>query len=188
MRSFIFLMLGFSWLFFSGCSPDQQPQSTAPAAPPAASQPAAPQRQVVSTNQPPAGTTEAAEDPAFVQAIAKAKASSGDFLRAFREKPEGTKAFFVKKPYPTPTGGTEHMWIAVLEETNGTLKGKISNDADETREVKKGDIVSFNVSEISDWKYTDGKKLVGGFTIRYFFERMSPQEKEDFLKQAGFEM
>src|SRR5215471_13991844 len=114
---FMSFVLGFLGLLFSGCSREQQPQSTAPAAP----QPAAPQTQMVSTNQPPAGTTEPAEDPAFVQAMAKAKASSGDFLRAFREKPAGTKAFFVKKPYSTPTGGTEHMWIAVLEETNGTL-------------------------------------------------------------------
>jgi len=177
----LFILISFL-LVVPGCS-DKQPQSSVPAPPT--------QPQIVSnlsTNQPAAKTPVPQEDPAFTEAIAKAKASSGDFLRAFREKPEGARAFFVKKPYPTSTGVMEHMWISVLEETNGTLKGKVANEADETREVKKGETVSLNISEISDWKYTNGKKLVGGYSIRYFFERMTPQEKEDFLKQAGFEM
>jgi len=177
----LFILISFL-LVVPGCS-DKQSQSSVPAPPT--------QPQIVSnlsTNQPAAKTPAPQEDPAFTEAIAKAKASSGDFLRAFREKPEGARAFFVKKPYPTPTGVMEHMWISVLEETNGTLKGKVANEADETREVKKGETVSLNISEISDWKYTNGKKLVGGYSIRYFFERMTPQEKEDFLKQAGFEM
>jgi len=180
----LFLLSSFLFVV-AGCSDKQQPTSASAPAP--APQP---QPQIVSTNQPAATTPAPAppEDPAFTEVIAKAKASSGDFLRAFREKPEGARAFFVKKPYPTSTGVMEHMWISVLEETNGTLKGKVANEADETREVKKGETVSLNISEISDWKYTNGKKLVGGYTIRYFFERMTPQEKEDFLKQAGFEM
>jgi uncharacterized protein YegJ (DUF2314 family) len=45
-----------------------------------------------------------------------------------------------------------------------------------------------NISEISDWKFIDGKRLVGGYTIRYFYERMSPKEREDFLKEAGFDL
>ena len=56
------------------------------------------------------------------------------------------------------------------------------------REIKIGQKVSLNISEISDWKYIDGKKLVGGYTIRYFYERMSPKEREDFLKEAGFDL
>ncbi len=121
-------------------------------------------------------------------AIAKAKATSGDFVRAFHEQKPGTKDFCVKKPYSTPAGEEEHMWIAVLEESNGVLKGVVANEAEETREVKMGQKVSLNISEISDWKYVDGKKLIGGYTIRYFLERMSPKEQKDLLKQAGFEL
>ena len=54
--------------------------------------------------------------------------------------------------------------------------------------MKNGDSVSLNITEISDWKYQDGKKLVGGYTIRYFVDRMSPKEKAEFLKEAGFEL
>lgn len=51
-----------------------------------------------------------------------------------------------------------------------------------------GDVVSVKISEICDWKYLNENKLIGGYTIRYFVNKMSPKEKESFLKEAGFEM
>lgn len=80
------------------------------------------------------------------------------------------------------------MWIEVTEENNGTLSGIVDNDAEETREVKNGQKVTLSISEISDWKYVDGKKLIGGYTIRYFYDKMTPKEKEEFIKETGFEM
>src|SRR5579864_6014306 len=128
------------------------------------------------------------DDAAMNDAIAKAKATSAEFITAFHAQKPSTKDFFVKKPYPTPKGSREHMWIEVKEEQNGVLKGVVANEAEETRDVKMGDAVTLNLSEISDWKYQDGKKLVGGYTIRYFIDRMSPKEREEFLKENGFEL
>ncbi|HPB68508.1 MAG TPA: DUF2314 domain-containing protein [Candidatus Omnitrophota bacterium] len=127
------------------------------------------------------------DDTAMNAAIAQAQATSADFVRAFHEQKPGTKEFYVKKPYLTPSGDAEHMWIEVLKETHGILDGVIANEAESTRLVKIGQAVSFNISDISDWKYVDGRKLVGGYTIRYFYEKMSPEEKKDFVKQVGFE-
>jgi uncharacterized protein YegJ (DUF2314 family) len=129
-----------------------------------------------------------ANDPAMNAAIAKAQATSTDFVRAFHEQKAGTTDFYVKKPYPTPSGSKEHMWISVSDEKDGVLTGTIANEAEETREVKNGQQVTLNLSEISDWKYQDGKRLVGGYTIRYFINQMSPKERAEFLKQAGFEL
>ena len=130
--------------------------------------------------------TQVATDNAGMNAaIQKAKATAGDFVLAFHAQKPGTTDYFVKKPYNTPSGNMEHMWIKVVEEENGVLKGKVANEAEDTREVKVGQMVSLKISEISDWKYQDGKKLIGGFTIRYFVEKMSPKEREDFLKQTG---
>lgn len=128
-----------------------------------------------------------ADDAAMNAAIAQAKATAGDFVRAFHEQKPGTRDYDVKKPYPTPSGGMEHMWISVEAETNGVIHGVVVNEAEETREVKMGQSVTLNISEISDWKYVDGKKLVGGYTIRYFYDRMSAKEKEEFIKESGFE-
>jgi uncharacterized protein YegJ (DUF2314 family) len=133
-------------------------------------------------------TQVASEDAAMNAAIAKAKATADDFIRALHTQKPGTKDYFVKKPYRTPSGNGEHMWIEVLEEEQGVLKGRVANEAEETREVKMGQSVSLKISEISDWKYQDGNKLIGGFTIRYFVEKMSPKEREAFLKEAGFDL
>jgi uncharacterized protein YegJ (DUF2314 family) len=77
-------------------------------------------------------------DAAMNAAIEKAKSTVSDFVQAFHAQKPGTKDFFVKKPYKTPSGQMEHMWIEVQEELDGVLKGHIANEAEETREVKMG--------------------------------------------------
>jgi len=52
------------------------------------------------------------DDAAMNAAIAKAKATSDDFVKAFHAQKLDMKDFFVKKPYPTPSGEAEHMWMA----------------------------------------------------------------------------
>jgi len=128
------------------------------------------------------------DDAVMNAAIAKAKATADDFVKAFHAQKPETKDFFVKKPYPTPAGEQEHMWIEVLEEKGGVLHGIVANEAESTRAVTNGQAVTLNLSEISDWKYADGKKLVGGYTIRYFYDKMSPKEKQEFIKESGLEM
>lgn len=129
-----------------------------------------------------------AEDQGMKAAIAKAKNSSADFIRAFHEHQPGTSDFYVKKPYATPSKGHEHIWVNVTGESNGVFTGLVSNRAEETKEVKMGDVVFVKVSEISDWRYLNGNQLVGGYTIRYLVDKMSPKEKMSFLKEAGFQM
>jgi len=63
-----------------------------------------------------------ADDAAMNAAIEKAKASMVEFMSALRAQRPGTTEFYVKKPYPTPSGGVEHMWIQVVSEQNGELK------------------------------------------------------------------
>jgi uncharacterized protein YegJ (DUF2314 family) len=128
------------------------------------------------------------DDAAMEAAIKKAQETVDEFVTAFRAQKGGTKNFFVKKPYPTPGGSYEHMWIEVTAEGDGVFKGAIANEAEETRQVKLGQKVSVKANEISDWKYEDGKKLIGGYTIRYFVNKMSPSEREAFLKQSGLEL
>jgi len=129
-----------------------------------------------------------ADDAAMNAAMAKAKSTVDEFITAFHAQKSGTTDFDVKKPYKTPSGGQEHMWIEVQEEQGGVLVGIIANEAEETREVKNGQKVTLKTSEISDWKYLDGRKLVGGYTIRYFVEQMAAEERAAFLKAAGFEL
>lgn len=161
MRLFLSVLIAVAAIFLAGCSPSKEGSNY---------------------------THVESDDAAMNAAIEKAKSTITDFVRAFHAQKPGTKDFFVKKPYKTPLGQMEHMWIEVQEERDGVLNGRIANEAEETREVKIGQVVSLKISEISDWKYQDGQKLVGGFTIRYFLEQMSPKERAAFLKEAGFDL
>jgi uncharacterized protein YegJ (DUF2314 family) len=126
-----------------------------------------------------------ADDSAMNAAIAEARSRTAEFVEALRQPKPTHQAFGVKNPYPTPTGGPEHRWIAEVSEKDGVFSGVIAKDAFETREVALGQKVEFKLSEISDWKFQDGAKLVGGFTIRYFYDQMNPAEKEAFRKDSG---
>lgn len=129
-----------------------------------------------------------ADDPKMNVAIANAKATVNEFVLAFHAQKPGTDKFCVKKPYRTPGGGVEHMWIDVTNEHAGVLEGVVESEAEDTREVEMGQAVTLNISEISDWSYLDGKKLVGGYTIRYFVNKMSPKEREEFFKENDIEL
>jgi len=126
-------------------------------------------------------------DAAMELAIATAKRTSGTFLQALRDPKPSDHDFFLKKPYRVGQGnGQEHMWIGEVSEVGDHLEGIIANDAFETKEVKLGQKVSLKLEEISDWKYVDGKRLIGGYTIRYFYDRLKEDEKKAFLLEAGF--
>jgi uncharacterized protein YegJ (DUF2314 family) len=127
-------------------------------------------------------------DPAMDKAIADAKATVADFVRAFHAKKAGISHFAVKKPFRTPDGGEEHMWIEVATERDGVLTGTVSNDAEETKEVTAGQSVTLRLSEISDWQYLVGKRLTGGYTTRYLCSKMTPDERTKMLDEAGIEL
>ena len=118
-------------------------------------------------------------------AIATAKKTSDKFLQAFRNPKPSYHDFFLKKPYPAQGSKQEHMWIGDLLEAGDHLEGTIANEAYETKD-KFGQAVNVKLDEISDWKYLDGNRLIGGYTIRYFYDRMSQEEKKSFLHEAGF--
>jgi uncharacterized protein YegJ (DUF2314 family) len=126
------------------------------------------------------------DDAAMNAAIEKAKQTSGEFLEAVRHPKPSYSGFSVKKPYPAVPSSVEHMWISQVREVGDHLEGVVANEAYETKAVKLGDEVSFKLEEISDWKFLDGNRLRGGFTIRYFYDRMSPAEKNAFQRESGF--
>lgn len=126
-----------------------------------------------------------AGDSGMNAAIANAKSTSGQFLEALRNPKPTFHDFSLKKPYKVP-GGTEHLWIAQITDAGDHLEGIVANDPVHTREVRLGDSVTVRIDEISDWKYVDGKKLVGGYTIRYELGKLDAKERQSILDQAGF--
>lgn len=75
----------------------------------------------------------------------------------------------------------EHFWIVDVSYKNGVFSGKIGNDPGIVRNVKLGQTWEIKKEEISDWMYTKGDLIHGGFTIDPLLGSF-PKEKADALR------
>jgi uncharacterized protein YegJ (DUF2314 family) len=94
----------------------------------------------------------------------------------------------VKYPFETDPGSEnkiEHIWITEITKENDKYFGIIANDPFYIKSMKLGDKVEFDIKKISDWKYVKDGYLVGGKSIKYFYDRMSEEEKKQFDKDSG---
>jgi uncharacterized protein YegJ (DUF2314 family) len=129
----------------------------------------------------------ASDDTDMNAAIASAKSSTPQFMEALRHPSATFHDFSVKVPYPTGTNnGREHLWISEVTEVGDHLEGNVANEPVDTTLVKFRQHVSVKPTDLSDWKYVDGKKLIGGYTIRYQLSKMSAKDRQAILEEAGF--
>jgi uncharacterized protein YegJ (DUF2314 family) len=103
------------------------------------------------------------DDPRLVTAVAKARERWPEFLKAFEDRhPEQT--FAVKVPF-RDGDQIEWMWVNISSIRNDELGGTVGNTPARVHSVCEGDHVTVKASEIGDWVYQDGEKLVGGFSL-----------------------
>jgi uncharacterized protein YegJ (DUF2314 family) len=95
-------------------------------------------------------------------AISTAKRRVDEFVSVLNKKE--ADSFSVKAPIKD-ANGTEHFWITDVTYDNGSFTGKIGNDPGIVKNVKFGQTWKVKKDEISDWMYTVGDRIHGGFTI-----------------------
>lgn len=117
-------------------------------------------------------------------AIEKARLNIESFDSALKSHNPRFINFSIKKPYKTERGN-EHIWINEIVLVADKYLGIIGNIPEYTSEIKLGDTVLVEKSEISDWMYTEESKLKGGYTIRVLRNRMSESEKKQFDNENG---
>jgi len=119
------------------------------------------------------------------RAIQQARATVNQFISALNSPTPAQKSFSVKMLVTDGTHG-EHIWVAPVRHEQGKFVGQINNTPDRVRGVKIGDEISTPQSEISDWMYVDGNRLMGGFTIRVLRDGLSDAEKRQFDRSMPF--
>ena len=124
-------------------------------------------------------------DKDLERAIARAKATYMQLVNALADPKPTFRAFSVKKPFATPDGGEEHIWISEIRWDGKRFQGKISNEPVDTKLVKLGDKVEVTPEELTDWMYVDGKTIVGGFTVRVLHYERSAEERKAAEEQMG---
>jgi uncharacterized protein YegJ (DUF2314 family) len=125
------------------------------------------------------------DDETMDRAITKARETYQDFVAALEGNNSRFDGFAIKKPFPTPDGGQEHIWINEVRWDGAKFLGRINNEPVDTTAVKFGDAVTVAPEELSDWMYVDGNRLIGGFTVRVLHFRSSAQEQRSFTQQTG---
>jgi len=127
------------------------------------------------------------DDPEMDAAIQASKATLPEFLRVFARQDTATSDFALKVHYDD--GGTpEHLWLASLSTQNGKLYGVVSNLPEFTKAVKEGETVEVDTSKVSDWKYVQNHRLVGGRTIKVLRNHLSPDERKELDASVDYKI
>jgi uncharacterized protein YegJ (DUF2314 family) len=121
------------------------------------------------------------DDPEMIAAIAKARASLPEFWKKLQNH-AGNETDFSLKVRITDKNGAEHFWLGNLEHRDGKIYGVIDNNAEIVANVKLGDRIEIPDADISDWLYMRRGKMVGNYTIRALFKKMTPEEVESCKK------
>lgn len=96
------------------------------------------------------------------EAISIARDRIDEFLKVLEEGDADT--FTVKAPI-TDDHGTEHFWLTDISYSGGVFSGSVGNDPGIVKNVEFGQSWNVKRDDISDWMFTRGDKIHGGFTI-----------------------
>ncbi len=125
-----------------------------------------------------------AADAEFEQAVRRARESLDEF-RVLLESPNPTRTFVALKVRFISLDGEQDIWVDNVNYEDGEFHGLMGDDLPALR-LELGERVDVPVEDILDWMIVEDGRLIGGYTIRLAYSRMTPEEKEFFLKDAGY--
>jgi uncharacterized protein YegJ (DUF2314 family) len=115
----------------------------------------------------------------------EARKTYPEFLKALQNGCKGCEHFFVKMRFSYGDGNGEHIWIEDLRIVNGKVWGLIANIPENIKNLKYRDTVEVIEKDLSDWKYVQNGKLIGGYTLRVIYKKMSDKEKIQLESDLG---
>ena len=117
------------------------------------------------------------DDAEMNAAIAKARASLGEFWREFASPGKGVDEFCLKVRI-SDGRNTEHFWLREIKRNGAKISGVIDNDPTDVKTVKLGQRYEFTEADISDWSFQRNGKIVGNETMRPLLAKMPPDEAQ----------
>jgi uncharacterized protein YegJ (DUF2314 family) len=115
------------------------------------------------------------DQKAMDSAISKARSETDKFILVLEKKNADT--FSVKAPI-SENGQVEHFWLTDVIFKDGYFLGKIGNDPGIVTGIKIGQDWKIKKAEISDWMFTRGGKIHGGYTIDPLLPTMTKIEAD----------
>ncbi|MDO6491148.1 MAG: DUF2314 domain-containing protein [Cellulophaga sp.] len=127
------------------------------------------------------------ENIAMNQAIAKANKTLSIFKTAIQSNNKNYYGFTLKQKFSDSDGSAEHIWIQDVTYDGSKFKGIVGNTPLYEINVKLGDTINVDESNISDWMYFDQNITKGAYTIRVLRDQMSTEEQKEFDIQSGMQ-
>jgi uncharacterized protein YegJ (DUF2314 family) len=126
-------------------------------------------------------------DPQMDRAVENAQKTLAFFMAAVRAKKNGDTAFEIKKGF-VDGDKVEHLWIKVASFDGKNFHGKIDNQPIDVNNAHSGQRVTVAPPDVDDWMFLKDGKLIGAYTTRVLYARLSPEEKAQYDKQAEFKI
>jgi uncharacterized protein YegJ (DUF2314 family) len=125
------------------------------------------------------------DDDGMNKAIAKARSSYPNFLNVLKSGCNNCVRFNVKIRLAIDEINGEHVWLDSLFFKQDRLYGILASVPESVNRVTYGDILEAKSDSLSDWMYVEKGKLVGGYTIKAVYNRMSGAEKKQLEQELG---
>lgn len=127
------------------------------------------------------------DDKQMDRAVENAQRTLGFFMAALHAKKDGDTVFEIKKGF-IDGDKVEHLWIKRVTYDGKNFHGQIDNRPEEVSKVHMGQRVIVAPQEVTDWMFLKDGKLIGGYTTRVLYARLSPEDKAEFDKHSEFKV
>ena len=126
-------------------------------------------------------------DEKILQIAEDARRTLPVFFRHVTRAEAGEDHFCIKHPFRADDDsgiGMEQIWLTGIQFRNGEYYGILASDPVHINGMKKGDVVAFDVEEITDWMYVRDGKITGGRSIRYLLENIPESRRTEGQRQT----
>jgi uncharacterized protein YegJ (DUF2314 family) len=91
----------------------------------------------------------------------------------------------VKVRFLLPDGSSQDLWVDQITYEDGLFRGVMGDDIPALK-LSMDDKIKIESKDIVDWMIVEDGKLVGGYTIRLAFQRMTASQKKRFLETINY--
>jgi uncharacterized protein YegJ (DUF2314 family) len=126
-------------------------------------------------------------DKQMDRAVENAQRTLGFFMAAVRAKKPGDEEFEIKKAF-VDGDKVEHVWIRGVTFDGKNFHGKVDNRPVDVKNVQEGQRVTVAPQDVDDWMFLKDGKLIGAYTTRVLYARLTPAQKAEFDKNSGYKI
>jgi uncharacterized protein YegJ (DUF2314 family) len=133
----------------------------------------------------PLPTTQLSSDPELGAAFDEARATLEVFLQKIGTPRSDRTRAAVKVRFFPPGDLAQDIWVDGVTYADGSIRGTMGDDIPSLK-LSIGDKITIAKKDVVDWMVVENGKLIGGYTIRLAYKRMSPEEKKRFLSVIDY--